>query len=154
VPCRQQTSCGHPPQPLAEQPDFSEWRHGDGGESDRFLPTPCLNSNQRDSPCHNPVPSAATLSEPPLMVLLSRALRNIAERFGTTATSLHRHRQHLPAYLALAKDAKEMVNASGLLDRVEFLIDRLEGIARTPRTNELGRPPLPPFGKSAAAWCC
>jgi hypothetical protein len=106
------------------------------------------------------VPQSCTICRHPERTTIDGALvereplRNIAERFGTTATSLHRHRQHLPAYLALAKDAKEMVNASGLLDRVEFLIDRLEGIARTPRTNELGRPPLPPFGKSAAAWCC
>jgi hypothetical protein len=81
-------------------------------------------------------------------------LRDIAERSGTTATSLHRHRQHLPADLALAKVAREMVNASGLLDRAEFLIDKLESIAQNAQEERAWSAALSPSGKSAAGSFC
>jgi hypothetical protein len=46
-------------------------------------------------------------------------LRNIAERFGTSATALHRHKaEHVPAALAKAKEAEEVARADGLLAQV------------------------------------
>jgi hypothetical protein len=56
-------------------------------------------------------------------------LRNIAEQYGTTATSLHRHKKHLPAELTKAKRAEEIADAGTLLDRVGVLISKLERIA-------------------------
>jgi len=48
--------------------------------------------------------------------------RNIAERFGTSATALTRHKaEHLPAKLAKAHEAKEVAHASTLLDEVRAL---------------------------------
>lgn len=41
--------------------------------------------------------------------------RNLAERFGTSATALHRHKQdHLPALLAKGKQAEERVRSDEL----------------------------------------
>jgi hypothetical protein len=57
-------------------------------------------------------------------------LRDIAKRFSTTAASLHRHRQHLPALLINGKQAQVMANATTLLERVESLIQRLETIGQ------------------------
>src|SRR4051794_25208222 len=57
-------------------------------------------------------------------------LRNIAERFGTTATTLYRHRQHLPSQLVKAKQAQEIAEATSLLERVESLIRRLDSLAQ------------------------
>ena len=48
--------------------------------------------------------------------------RNIAERFGTSATALTRHKaEHVPAKLAQAHEAKEVAQASTLLDDVRAL---------------------------------
>ncbi len=48
--------------------------------------------------------------------------RNIAERFGTSATALTRHKaEHLPAKLAKAHDAKEAAHANTLLDEIRAL---------------------------------
>ncbi len=69
----------------------------------------------------------------------SQSLRNIAKRFGTTSTSLHRHRKHLPAELTKAKQAEEVANADTLLGRVEALISRLEGIATKAETEKQWR---------------
>lgn len=43
------------------------------------------------------------------------SLRNIAERFGTSAPTLLRHREHVPERLALAVTAAEVTKADDLL---------------------------------------
>src|SRR3954467_10014008 len=60
----------------------------------------------------------------------SEPLRNIAERFGTTATTLYRHRQHLPSQLIKAKQAQEIGDATSLLRRIESLIRRLDSLSQ------------------------
>ena len=55
-------------------------------------------------------------------LLSEEALRNIAQRFGTSTTALHRHKEgHIPPHLARAQDAAEVVQADGLLDRLQSL---------------------------------
>lgn len=43
------------------------------------------------------------------------SLRNIAVRYGTSAPTLLRHRDHIPGTLALARDAREVTRADDLL---------------------------------------
>ena len=48
--------------------------------------------------------------------------RNIAERFGTSATALFRHKaDHLPTSLLKARYAQEVAQGDTLLDQVHFL---------------------------------
>jgi hypothetical protein len=56
-------------------------------------------------------------------------LRLIAKQSGTSIAALHRHKQHLPATLTNAKQAKEVAQASSLLERIEELIDDCGRIA-------------------------
>src|SRR5687767_1669532 len=71
-------------------------------------------------PCLHPerqaIDSALVAGEP---------YRNIAERFGTSTTALHRHKgEHLPVTLTLAHDAAEVANADDLLGQVRHLQTR------------------------------
>ena len=51
--------------------------------------------------------------------------RRIAAHFGVTEQALRRHlREHLPALLALARDAERAATADSLLDRIEALQSR------------------------------
>jgi len=63
-------------------------------------------------------------------LLKSVPLRSIAQQTNprVSAWSIHRHRQHLPAQLALAARAVEASAPSELLDRVEKLIEESQGI--------------------------
>ena len=55
-------------------------------------------------------------------LLTTEPLRNIAARFGTSATALHRHKAaHLPTRLALAQDAQEAAHGDDLLAQVRTL---------------------------------
>ena len=55
-------------------------------------------------------------------LLSEEALRNIAQRFGTSPTALHRHKdKHIPPHLAKATEAAEVVKADSLLDRLQNL---------------------------------
>jgi len=57
-----------------------------------------------------------------LLVAGTPSLRNIAERFGISATALHRHKQdHLPQELVRAQDAQEIASAGDLLAEVQKL---------------------------------
>ena len=50
------------------------------------------------------------------------SFRNIASRFGTSSAALVRHKtDHLPAYLAKAKEAEEVASADTLLRRLVTL---------------------------------
>ena len=55
--------------------------------------------------------------------------RNMAERFGTSTTTLHRHKQsHIPGALVKATEAREVARADSLLDQVRDLQGRALGI--------------------------
>jgi hypothetical protein len=54
------------------------------------------------------------------------SLRNIAERYGTSATALHRHKSHLSKHLAKAHEAAQVADASTLLDQVRTLLLRAQ----------------------------
>ncbi len=55
--------------------------------------------------------------------------RRIATRYGVGEKSVRYHiREHLPALLALARDAEQASRADSLLDRVEGLYKRTEAI--------------------------
>ena len=52
-------------------------------------------------------------------------LRRVAEQYGTSATTLHRHKKdHLPAALAKAHDAEEVAQADDLLAKLVGLQDK------------------------------
>lgn len=55
-------------------------------------------------------------------LLRNGTFRKIAERFETSITALHRHKQsHIPKALAKAKEAEEVARGDGLLDRLRQL---------------------------------
>jgi hypothetical protein len=66
--------------------------------------------------CNHPQRDAIDLT-----LLAGEPFRNIAQRFGTSATALHRHKDHLPGQLAKAHEAAEVVKADTLLDRLKEL---------------------------------
>ena len=47
--------------------------------------------------------------------------RHIAARFDTSTGALQRHKDHIPQHLAKATEAAEVVQADGLLDRLQSL---------------------------------
>ncbi len=61
-------------------------------------------------------------------ILAGVSLRNIAERFSVSPTSLHRHKKHIPEQLTIAQDAKEASQADRLLAEVKDLQNRATGI--------------------------
>lgn len=72
------------------------------------MPRPC-------SVCTHPERSAIDKA-----LVAGTALRNIAERYGTSATTLHRHKaEHLPATLARAKQRSEEAHASALTEQIQ-----------------------------------
>jgi hypothetical protein len=71
--------------------------------------TICLHEQRADI-------DAALLAEEPY--------RSIAKRYGASASAVLRHRDHIPAHLAKAKDAEEMTQADTLLEQVRNLQTR------------------------------
>lgn len=55
-------------------------------------------------------------------LVFGTSLRNIAVRFGTSATALHRHKKHLAPALAVAREAAQIAHADSLLDSVKSLL--------------------------------
>lgn len=64
-------------------------------------------SGKATSSCHEGVP-----------------LRDIAGQYSVSKTALHRHKDHIPAALAKAQEAKEVARADNLLDQVAELRDK------------------------------
>ncbi len=84
------------------------------------------------------MPRTCTICQHPERQKIDTALvagepfRNIAERFGTSATALTRHKaEHLPAKLAQAHAAREVAQASTLLDEVRALRSKAVNILLT-----------------------
>ncbi len=64
----------------------------------------------------------ATIDE---ALLAGTSFRNIAERFGTSATALYRHkRDHIPVTLARSHEIQEVARADGLLNQVRSLHEK------------------------------
>jgi hypothetical protein len=64
------------------------------------------------------------------MLVDGASLRNIAKRFAVKVTALHRHEaKHLPKLLTQAANAATISEANSLLQRVERIIQRCEGIS-------------------------
>jgi hypothetical protein len=82
------------------------------------------------------MPQSCTVCRHPELAAINGALveneplRKIANRFGTTAATVYRHRQHLPSQLTQARQAQEMANATTMLERIGSLIERLSRIAQ------------------------
>ena len=59
------------------------------------------------------------------MLLEGVSLRNIAKQYFVSVASLHRHKKdHLPAKLVKAQEAREIAKADSLLDQVTELRDK------------------------------
>lgn len=76
------------------------------------------------------MPRKCTICEHPQVeeinkaLLDGNALRNIAKQYSVSATSLYRHKQHIPTTLAKAQEAQEVAKADTLLDQVIELRDK------------------------------
>jgi hypothetical protein len=60
------------------------------------------------------------------MLLAGTSLRIVAERFGMSTTSVHRHKQHISKILVKANDIAEIAKADTLLDQVRNLLSQAE----------------------------
>jgi hypothetical protein len=91
------------------------------------------------------MPRTCTVCAHPDREAIDRALvacepfRNIAERFGTSATALFRHKaEHLPAALAKAQEAAEVASADDLVAQLRGLHAKTLGIlAKAEKVGEL-----------------
>lgn len=70
------------------------------------------------------------------MLLAGTSLRNVAKRFGTSTTSLHRHKQHISKILVKAKESAQIAKADTLLDQVRNLLSQAERL--TERAEQAG----------------
>src|SRR5215831_7895761 len=61
-------------------------------------------------------------------LLTGESFRNIAKRFGTSVTALHRHRKELPKKLVKAAEVRDIVLGDTLLSQVKALIGKADGI--------------------------
>src|SRR5262245_5819936 len=61
-------------------------------------------------------------------LLTGQSLRNVAERFGTSVTSLHRHRKEIPKKIVKATEARDIVLGDTLLSQVQGLIGKAVAI--------------------------
>lgn len=57
-------------------------------------------------------------------LLRGTPLRKIAEQYGVSSTALFRHKQHMPAALAQAKEAEDIAQAEDLLKQIAELRKR------------------------------
>lgn len=58
------------------------------------------------------------------------SIRAIAERYGMTIGSVHRHKtNHLPVAMIKARQAEEVIHGSALMNRVEKIMARCERIS-------------------------
>ena len=64
-------------------------------------------------------------------LLANAPLRDIARQFNVSKDALQRHREHIPATLAKAQEAREVANADDLLGQVKSLQARAMGILAT-----------------------
>ncbi len=74
------------------------------------------------------MPRTCTICSHPERAEIDRALvegstfRNIAERYGTSATALTRHKSdHLPGHVAKAQEARQVADADDLLQQLKAL---------------------------------
>src|SRR5207248_2630685 len=63
----------------------------------------------------------------------NESLRTIADRWSVSKTALLRHRDHIPASLAKAVEAREVAEAGTLLDRLKALNRETAAILREAR---------------------
>ena len=71
-------------------------------------------------------------------ILNGTPLRNIAEYFSISQTSLFRHKQHLPKSMIKAQEAQEISKADNLLEQVKDLRDKaLIILAKAEKAGEL-----------------
>ena len=55
-------------------------------------------------------------------------LREIAAKYGLSTTSIHRHKQHIPAQLALSSEAEKVAKADSIMARIMEIDKRAEEI--------------------------
>lgn len=55
-------------------------------------------------------------------------LREIAEKYGLALTSIHRHKQHIPAQLSISHEAQKVARADGVMARIMELDQRADTI--------------------------
>jgi hypothetical protein len=73
---------------------------------------------------------AALLNETPL--------RNIAQRYGTSATALHRHREHLPRQLVKAQEQEDVSQAIDVVKQLKAINGATLAILKEARADKNG----------------
>jgi hypothetical protein len=73
---------------------------------------------------------AALLNETPL--------RNIAQRYGTSATALHRHREHLPRQLVKAREQEDVSQAIDVIKQLKAINGATLAILKEARDDKNG----------------
>lgn len=61
-------------------------------------------------------------------ILQGATLRNIADKYGLSLTSVHRHKQHIPHQLAVSHEAQKVAKADGVMQRMAELDQRADTI--------------------------
>lgn len=70
-------------------------------------------------------------------LLAEEPLRDMAGRWSVSKSALSRHSEHLPAHLAKAKEAAEVMQADSLLDRLLSLNAETMAILKKARTGRV-----------------
>ena len=63
-------------------------------------------------------------------ILQGTTLRAIADKYGLSLTSVHRHKQHIPRQLAVSHEAQKVAKADGVMLRMAELDQRADTIYR------------------------
>jgi len=101
--------------------------HREPGGEVRMLPFPLLTTfyGVDEMPRKCTVCEHEKVEEINRLLLEGVSLRNIAKQYFVSAASLHRHKKdHLPAKLVKAQEAREIAKADSLLDQVTELRDK------------------------------
>jgi hypothetical protein len=89
------------------------------------------------------------------LVVGQEALRTIADRFSVSKTALGRHKEnHLPATLAVAREAEQAASADDLLSQVRDLQGGRSPSSTEPKALATSAPPSGRYARHAATSSC
>jgi hypothetical protein len=100
---------------------FNPGSHKNGpktGKEKKLMAMPCTTCKH---------PRRAQIDE--ALVTGSESLSELSHSYGLSPAALHRHKTHIPEALTVAKQAREVSEATTLLERIESLIRECHGIA-------------------------
>jgi transposase len=57
-------------------------------------------------------------------LISGESYRSVAKRFEASESAIYRHREHIPASMVQAQEAKEIAQADNLIEQVESLLEK------------------------------